>query len=71
MKRDSEEKDIGRIFAEGTLIDEALARAVREALIRHRLLGNPVAEWRDGRVVWVQPEDIPVDEQPRNPSGES
>lgn len=37
----------------------ALRRAVREALRQHKLAGNPVAVWENGRVVWVQPEDIP------------
>ena len=39
----------------------AMREAVREALLRHKLLGHPVVVWRDGRVVWVQPDDIPVD----------
>ena len=42
------------------LIETALARAVRNALLHHKRAGNPVAEWRDGRVVWIAPEDIPV-----------
>jgi hypothetical protein len=53
-------KDIAALFREGTLIDEALQKAVSQALRMHKLMGNPVAEWRDGKVVWVQPEDIPV-----------
>lgn len=39
---------------------EAMRGAVREALVRHKIAGNPVAAWRDGHVVWIQPEDIPV-----------
>ena len=39
---------------------EAMKQAVRDAQIRHKRLGNPIAIWRDGRVVWIQPEDIPV-----------
>ena len=39
---------------------EVMKQAVRDALIRHKRLGNPIAVWRDGRVVWIQPEDIPV-----------
>ena len=38
----------------------ALREAVQEALRRHKLAGNPVAVWRDARVAWIQPEDIPV-----------
>ena len=52
-------KDITRIFGEGTLIDKAVREGVREALRQHKRAGNPVAEWRDGKVVWVKPEDIP------------
>jgi hypothetical protein len=37
---------------------KALTEAVREALLRHKRLGNPVAVWRDGRVVWLPPEEI-------------
>ena len=45
--------DVARILA-------ALRQAVQEALLSHKRAGNPVATWKDGRVVWVQPEDIPV-----------
>jgi len=38
----------------------ALNRAVNEALRVHKLLGQSVVTWRDGKVVWVAPEDIPV-----------
>lgn len=41
-------------------IQKALGQAVRKALLSHKQAGNPVAVWRDGRVVWVKPEDIPV-----------
>lgn len=37
----------------------ALRQAVREALLAHKRAGNPVAVWKDGRVEWVKPEDIP------------
>jgi hypothetical protein len=37
----------------------AMQLAVREAIWRHKIAGHPVAVWRDGRVVWIQPEDIP------------
>ena len=42
----------------------ALRQAVQDALRRHKLDGDPVAVWRDGRVVWIQPEDIPVSVEP-------
>lgn len=42
-------------------IQQALGEAVREAILRHKREGNPVAVWRDGKVVWIEPRDIPVD----------
>ncbi len=43
------------------LITQALGRGVREALWRHKQLGNPVCIWEDDKVVWIAPEDIEVD----------
>ena len=39
---------------------EICARAGREALARHKALGIPIADWRDGRVVEIPPEEIQV-----------
>jgi len=36
----------------------AIRESVREAVLRHKLANRPVAVWRDGRVVWVAPEDM-------------
>lgn len=41
-------------------IDKAYKRAVREALLMHKRAGNPVAIWRDGKVVLLQPDEIDV-----------
>lgn len=61
MKPEDTDHPITRPFLEGTPIDEAIAGGVRAARRRHELLGNPVAELRDGKVVIVQPEDIELD----------
>jgi hypothetical protein len=37
---------------------EAAGRAVEEAVRDHKRARNPIAEWRDGRVVLVPPEEI-------------
>ena len=39
------------------VVEEA-GRAVEEAVRDHKRAGNPIAEWRDGRVVIVPPEQI-------------
>jgi hypothetical protein len=52
---------IGRAFAEGTPIDEALTRGIRQAMAVHKRLGQSVVVWRDGKVVTLPAEEIPVD----------
>lgn len=47
------------------LVQRALARAVRQALIRHKQAGNPICVWRDGQVVWIAPEDIQIPDEPK------
>lgn len=51
-------KDIGKIFAEGTPIDDAMRRGVREAMRQHRLAGVPMVIWRDGKVMQVPAEQL-------------
>ena len=52
-------KSILELMTEGDEIDQALQRAVREALIRHKKLGESVAVWQDGKAVILPPEEIP------------
>ncbi len=42
-------------------VNQALSTAVRDALRRHKRLGQSVVVWQDGKVVTLAPEDIPVD----------
>jgi hypothetical protein len=37
---------------------DAIGDSVQEAIRDHKRAGNPIAEWRDGRVVLVPPEQI-------------
>ena len=41
-------------------IGEVFQRAVNDALRMHKRLGNPIAIWRNGRVVIIPPEEINV-----------
>jgi hypothetical protein len=49
---------IDEILADHDAITDALDRAVRDAVLTHARAGNPVATWRDGKVVWISPEEI-------------
>jgi hypothetical protein len=52
------DKDIMALMSEGTPVTEALARGVRDALVRHLEAGVPVVEWQDGQCVWLSPDEI-------------
>jgi hypothetical protein len=52
-------KDVRRIFAEeGHLIDEALRKGVRAAILLHKKARQPVVIYRDGKIVWVDPKEL-------------
>jgi len=46
--------DVGRIL-------EAINQGVREALLRHKQAGVPIATWRNGKVERIAPENIEID----------
>lgn len=52
-------KDIGRIIREDRqAVDGALAKGVREAVLRHKKDDLPVVIERDGKAVLVKAEDL-------------
>jgi len=55
-------------FAEqAEAIERILQAAVRETLSMHKRLGNPIAVWKDGKVVIVPAEEIVIPPEPFNP----
>jgi hypothetical protein len=53
--------NLGAIIADSAAIQRAMESAVREAVLRHKRLGQSIFVWRDGRVVEIPPEEIPED----------
>ena len=47
------------VFGDEKEIQKALSKAVRHALRKHKRAGNPIAVWREDKVVWIPPEEIP------------
>ncbi len=50
---------LAQLLAEADAVEAAIREAVQEALQMHKRLGNPVASWENGQVVWISPDDIP------------
>jgi hypothetical protein len=55
------------VFGTPGLIEAAMKKGVRDALRRHKLLGESIAVWRDGKVVIVPPEEIEIPDEPLAP----
>jgi len=64
-------KDILQLFREGKPIDDAMNAAVRDVVLRHKQMGLPLAVWRDGKVVWISPEEASAGEARPQASGDS
>jgi len=45
-------------------VEAAVQAAIRDALIEHKGAGNPIAVWENNQVVWIQPEEIEIPEEP-------
>jgi hypothetical protein len=51
-------KDVDRILRENRrVVDDALRRGVRRAMLRHKNEGSSVVIERDGKIEWLKPED--------------
>jgi hypothetical protein len=55
-------KDLGELLRDSKKIQQAIKAAVHEAVRTHKLLGRPIVVWRDGKVVWIPPEEIELPE---------
>ena len=59
------------VFEDDEKISQSMGRAVQNALRMHKLLGQPIVIWRDGKVVWVPPEEIELEEESHKKNGKS
>jgi hypothetical protein len=64
MNKTASERERAEFLAEVEAVEAAVQQAVMDALRAHKKAGNPVAGWKDGRVVWVPAEEIDVPEEP-------
>lgn len=44
-------------------VTQIIQAGIKVALMKHKQAGNPICEWceRDNKIVWIPPEQIPVD----------
>lgn len=56
LDRNGHEADV---FGTSRRVEAAMNRSIRQALRRHKLLGESIAVSQDGKVVILPPEEIP------------
>jgi hypothetical protein len=56
-------RNIGQLFEEGSAIDQAVRRAGLAARREYARAGLSMPVWCNGRVVWVEPEDLEGDSE--------
>jgi hypothetical protein len=54
------EDRITKLMNDPEEVRKIIQSAINDALIQHKQAGNPVCEWRDGKVVWIKPQDIVI-----------
>ena len=60
MKPQKNNDRISLIMNDSDKVMAIIQSGINAALLRHKQAGNPVCESRDGRVVWIKPEDIKI-----------
>jgi hypothetical protein len=65
MNQAEADDDDSEFLAETEAVEAAVQQVVEEALRAHKRAGNPVAGWKDGRVVWVPAEEIQFEDDAR------
>jgi hypothetical protein len=69
VKRPTRDDLTSDYFAVNALeIGKVFQRAVNDALRMHKRLGNPIAAWKDGKVVIIPPEEIVIPDDPETES---
>lgn len=61
QKQSEARKELARRFDSDAQVTQAIQQAVRDAVLDHKQVGNPIAGWQNERVMLVAPEDIVLD----------
>ncbi len=51
-------EELARRLSSHEFLTQAIQTAVRDAVLDHKRAGNPIAGWQNGRVIWIQPDEI-------------
>ena len=60
MTNNTRSKQIADILNDSDKMTKIIRAGVNTALLQHKRMGNPICEWRNGKVVWIPPAEIQV-----------
>ncbi len=60
MKPRNNEDKISQIMNDPEKVREIIQAGINADLLKHKQAGNPVCGWKNGKVYWIKPENIPV-----------
>lgn len=60
-KINKNDERISIILNDTAKVTMIIQEGIKTALLKHKQVGNPICEWRDNKVVWISPENIPVE----------
>lgn len=60
MKNRRNDNEISKLFNDPDKLTIIIQAGIRDALLKHKQAENPICEWRDNKVVWISPENIPT-----------
>lgn len=60
MKSQNNDDNISQILNDSERIRQVIQTAIEDALYKHKVAGNPVCGLKDGKVYWLEPENIPI-----------
>jgi len=60
MKARKNEDQISAIMNDSKKVREIIQSAINDALLKHKQAGNAVCELKNGKVVWIKPQDIVI-----------
>lgn len=63
MKPRKNEDRISKLMNNSEKVRQIIQAAINDALLKHKQAGNAVCELRNGKVVWIKPQDIVIRNQ--------
>lgn len=60
MSQNKGKDRISTIMNDPKKVHEIIQSAINDAMLKHKQAGNPVCGLKDGKIIWIQPQDIVI-----------